>query len=202
MVSATKLTRRLPGKRPRSRTQPTKIAITHGATLRRFLLQREGSITSDLGESPVPIARQRVSLEIVGGSTQPFGLVTELPQPTVAVEAGDATHLAGRVIVVDVLRSRTVADRTGTALLFDEALHISRADSVASQQVVVPISTIETFLCLFAARVVTWLAIRVTSVLRPTITRELFRRFPFITVGTALHVTSVRRRCDSKVPAD
>jgi hypothetical protein len=125
-------------------------------------------------------------------AVQPIRVVAELPEATVAVEAKDAANAARGVIVVDMLGTWFPAYRTDVTLLAYKLVELCGADAVAALQVVVARPSVETFLRLFATRVVTGLAVGVSTVSRAAITGKLREWLVSSAVRTALHAQIVR----------
>jgi hypothetical protein len=96
------------------------------------------------------------------------------------------------VIVVDMLGTWFRAYRTDVTLLAYKLVELCGADAVAALQVVVARPSVETFLRLFATRVVTGLAVGVSTVSRAAITGKLREWLVSSAVGTALHAQIVR----------
>lgn len=85
-------------------------------------------------------------------------VVANVTQRLVAVEAENAAHLAGRVIVVDVLRWPG-ARGAGAALRFDHRVDVGRRESVAAAKVILPAAAVQPFGRRLAPRVVAGLAV-------------------------------------------
>jgi hypothetical protein len=132
------------------------------------------------------------SVEVVRGADKPVAVIAELPEATIAVEAEDAAHFPGSMIVVDVFGIRPTADCTDTALLSDEIVELVRTDAISTFQVVVTTAAVQSIARFLAAGVVADLAIRVATIPHPSIAREPIRRFPLPAVGATLHGCSVR----------
>jgi len=135
-----------------------------------------------------------IGIQVVRGVQQAILIITELPEPTVAVEAQDPAHLAGHMVVIDVLRIGTAAHGTHATLRFDDLVDLRRADSIPTFEVVVPTSSVQPVLALLAARVVAGLAVRVPAITGISIARELVERLPLSSVRTPLHARDRTRR--------
>jgi hypothetical protein len=76
--------------------------------------------------------------DVERGAVQPIRVVAELPEATVAVEAKDASNLTRRVVVVNMVGPRSLADGANAALLADKVFDLRCAEAVAPLQVIVP----------------------------------------------------------------
>jgi hypothetical protein len=133
----------------------------------------------------VHVAGVAVEFNVLDGSEHPRGIVLELPKATVAPEAQNAADLTSGVIVVDVDRRLLATNRARPAMSFDHDVYISGGYSVAPGQMIVARSSVKPVLRLFAARVVTWLAVRMTAVFVVLVAGKPVQRLELTTVGTA-----------------
>ena len=107
-----------------------------------------GPATARSSSSRVGIAPRRYAAAAERASIESWNW----PSAAVAVEAEDAAHLAGLVLVVDVLRIRPTADRADPALQAHQLVELVRTDPVAPLQVVVTTSAVEPLLRLLPLR--------------------------------------------------
>jgi hypothetical protein len=77
------------------------------------------------------------------------------------------------MIMIDVFGVRTSADRADTVLPEHELVELIRSDAISAFQVIVPSATVETFIRLLAACIVTRLAVRVSTILGVPVARKL-----------------------------
>src|SRR5262249_8285739 len=82
-----------PRHRPRRHTPTRNPGIRHGCSLRRTPPQRDRPLLGELCE-PIEFPRTlRRVFYVERGAVEPLGVITELPEPPVAVEAQDPAHL-------------------------------------------------------------------------------------------------------------
>jgi hypothetical protein len=135
-------------------------------------------------------------LDIQLRACEPFGVIFELSEPPVAVEAQDAADAVRRVIVINVLRIRSPANGADASLVASHFVDFRSADAITTLQVVMPIPSLQTLFGLTSPHVVTRLAIRMSAIAHPLVSRELFERLVSTAVGTALHALIVRLGCE------
>ena len=86
------------------------------------------------------VAVAAVMLEVVSRRPQHRGIVLELPQPAVAVEAEQLAYGAGFVVVIDVRGGRCSADRTEPVLQSEKVIGLLSRDPVSPRKVIRAIS--------------------------------------------------------------
>src|SRR5215218_4914525 len=79
---------------------------------------------------------QGVELHVVGGRVQKAGVVLELPEPAVAVEAEKRPYHASRVVMVDMVGWRRPTDGAQAALLLKKVVGLFGGNPVAPRQVI------------------------------------------------------------------
>src|SRR5262245_2037846 len=109
----------------------------HAASLRRPPAQCGSSFTRRLGELGDISRTLLCVLDVDRGAVEPLGIVAELPESPVAVEAKDAAKAACGVIVIDMLGTWSRAYRTDVALFAHELVELRCADAIAPLQVIV-----------------------------------------------------------------
>jgi hypothetical protein len=77
-----------------------------------------------------------VVFDVEGSDVQQIGIVLELPQPAVAVEAEQRSDGAGLMVVVDVGGWCRLADGADSPLEVEQVVRLRRGDSVPPSQVV------------------------------------------------------------------
>jgi hypothetical protein len=100
-----------------------------------------------------------VEADVVGRGTQQGGIVLELAQAAIAIETEQGSDAAGRMIVIDVDRRRSLAYRTETTLLLEHRVCFFRCYPVPTPQVVSALAA-QQLLRLLASDVVARLAVR------------------------------------------
>src|SRR5688572_23677203 len=96
---------------------------------------------------------------------QCHGVVPELAQATVAVEAKQCPNRPGLVVMVDMHGRRHLADGANAVLVLEEGVCLFRGDAITTTQVVCPL-TADQFLGSATSCVVTGLAVRCPTGLR------------------------------------
>src|SRR4051794_38382644 len=108
-----------------------------------------------MDQNPLP----RGSSQVRDRPGQPRGTVTELAKTTVAVEAEYPAHPPGAMIVVQMLRVGSPADRAHATLFGEQLVELLLPHAVALTQVVLTIAAVEPLLGLPCPGVVTGLAV-------------------------------------------
>jgi hypothetical protein len=98
------------------------------------------------------------------------------------------------VVVIDVLRAWTPADRAHAALTSDHCFHLCGANAIPLDEVVVAGAPIEAKPGLLTSRVVARLAVGVPAIAAVAVARELVERLQEAAVRTTLHPLNVTER--------
>jgi hypothetical protein len=130
-------------------------------------------------------------LDVVDGVGQTLRIIRKLAQATVAIEAENTSNFTGIMVMVDLIRIVSTANRTHIRLLLDQLVNVSSADSVSSLEVVVARSAVQTLARFRATSVVTGLAVGVAAILRVAVPRELLEGLPLTAVGASLHAAHI-----------
>jgi hypothetical protein len=134
--------------------------------------------------------------QVERGAVQPLSIVTELSESAVAVEAQDTANAGSRTIVIDVFGNRLAADRADTALVADHLVDFVSANPRSTLQVIMTIASVKPIFGFTSTSVVARLAVGMSTVSHPLVTRELFEGLILPAVKTALHAQIVRTRYD------
>lgn len=125
-------------------------------------------------------------------------VVAKLPEPAVAIEAQDASDPSRGVVVVNMLRVFTAADRTQSALPFYERCNLYGSNAVTPCQVVVPGAAVQALAGLTTSSVVAGLAVRVPAVAAAFVARKLFEGLELLAVCAPFHRPILRWRYDNE----
>jgi hypothetical protein len=77
-----------------------------------------------------------VVLDVEGGQMQQEGVVLELTEPPIAVEAEQRSDLARRMIMIYVLRRGDLANRAEAPSIFEHEIGFFRRDPIAAREVI------------------------------------------------------------------
>jgi hypothetical protein len=146
---------------------------------------------------------QAMATQVAEESAEDSSVVADVAERLVAVEAENAAHLAGPVVVIDVLRLASTGS-AGTPLSLNHRVDLVAGDAITAPQVVFPCTPVETRVSFFALCVVARLAVTAESVSIRSVLRELLhgleccaRRAPLLTLRrhTSRRHGTARARC-------